>query len=183
MMERSEDEDRELFHEATRNVQPLPRRATPPRRPRPKPRASQREADERRALEESRDDPRHPDEYASEPDLAWVAPGVQKRITRRLRGGRIPVEASLDLHGMTLAIARKEFACFLAEARDRDLTCVRIVHGKGYRSGRRGPVLKRAVARWLSRRQEVLAYTSARPVDGGTGAVYVLLRKQSSRSW
>ncbi|MGH9439672.1 MAG: Smr/MutS family protein, partial [Terriglobia bacterium] len=76
-----------------------------------------------------------------------------------------------------------EFARFLAEARERNLGCVRIVHGKGYRSGPRGPVLKRAVARWLSRREEILAYTSARPVDGGTGAVYVLLRKQPSRNW
>ncbi|MGH8274288.1 MAG: Smr/MutS family protein [Gammaproteobacteria bacterium] len=171
------DEDRRLFRKAVRDAIPLPPRSAPSRKPPPRPRALQRESDEQRALEESRDDPRHPDEYASEPALAYVAPGVQKRVIRRLRRGQISVEAVLDLHGMTLAEAREEFARFLVNARARDLTCVRIIHGKGFRSGRRGPVLKRAVARWLSDRHEVLAYASARPMDGGTGAVYVLLRK------
>jgi DNA-nicking Smr family endonuclease len=172
-----DEEDRRAFRKAMRNVIPLRNHAAPPRKSSPRPRALQRRRDEKRALEESRDDPRHPDEFASEPALEYVAPGVQKRIIRRLRRGQIPVQASLDLHGMTLAVAREEFARFLAEARASDLICVRIVHGKGYRSGQRGPVLKRAVARWLSRRRTVLAYTSARPVDGGTGAVYVLLRR------
>jgi DNA-nicking Smr family endonuclease len=53
---------------------------------------------------------------------------------------------------------------------------VRIIHGKGYRSGARGPVLKTAVDSWLRRHTDVMAFTSARPIDGGTGAVYVLLR-------
>lgn len=172
------DEDRRLFRKAVRGATPIPPHPAPPRKSPPRARALQREADERRALEESRDDPRHPDEYDSEPALSYVAPGVQKRTIRRLRRGQISVQAVLDLHGMTLAEAREEFARFLADARARDLTCVRIVHGKGFRSGPRGPVLKRAVARWLSKRHEVLAYTSARAVDGGTGAVYVLLRKQ-----
>ncbi|MDN5864581.1 MAG: Smr/MutS family protein [Gammaproteobacteria bacterium] len=170
-------EDKERFRKAMRNVTPLPARSVPVSRPKPPPRARRHEADERRALEQSRDDPRHPDEFASEPALSWVAPGVQKRAAKRLRRGQISVEGVLDLHGMTLAVAREEFARFLEEARERDLGCVRIIHGKGFRSGPRGPVLKRAVARWLSNRGEVLAYTSARPVDGGTGAVYVLLKR------
>jgi DNA-nicking Smr family endonuclease len=52
---------------------------------------------------------------------------------------------------------------------------VRIIHGKGLRSGPSGPVIKRRIGRWLRRRNEVLAYCSARPVDGGTGAIYLLL--------
>jgi len=174
---KNDDDDKRLFRKAVRDVAPLPSRRVATRKPPPKPRPHQREADERRALEESQDDPRHPDEYASEPALSYIAPGIQKRLARRLRRGLIPVEAVLDLHGMTRATARSEFACFLAEAQARDMRCVRIIHGKGYRSGPGGPVLKRAVARWLSNRHEVLAYTSARPVDGGTGAVYVLLKK------
>lgn len=170
-------EDKSLFRKAVRDVEPLPSRRVVTRKSPPKPRPHQHEADERRALEESQDDPRHPDEYASEPALSYVAPGVQKRLARRLQRGLIPVEAVLDLHGMTRATARAEFAQFLADAKARDMRCVRIIHGKGYRSGPGGPVLKRAVTRWLSNRHEVLAYTSARPVDGGTGAVYVLLRR------
>jgi DNA-nicking Smr family endonuclease len=53
---------------------------------------------------------------------------------------------------------------------------VRIIHGKGYRSGARGPVLKNAVNLWLRRHLDVMAFASARAIDGGTGAVYVLLR-------
>lgn len=172
-----DEDDKRLFRKAMRGVIPLSPRRHAARKTPPGPKARQREADERRALEESRDDPRHPDEYASEPALSYVAAGVQKRIAKRLRRGSIPVEAVLDLHGMTVAVARAEFARFLADAQARDMRCVRIIHGKGYRSGPGGPVLKRAVARWLGNRREVLAYTSARPVDGGTGAVYVLLRK------
>jgi DNA-nicking Smr family endonuclease len=67
-------------------------------------------------------------------------------------------------------------AQFIAECRDRDLRCVRIVHGKGNGSPNSGPVLKGLLDGWLRRRRDVLAYVSARPVDGGTGAVYVLLR-------
>ena len=53
---------------------------------------------------------------------------------------------------------------------------MRIIHGKGYRSGARGPILKSAVNDWLRRDMDVMAFVSARPIDGGTGAVYVLLR-------
>ncbi|MGH8225942.1 MAG: Smr/MutS family protein [Gammaproteobacteria bacterium] len=171
------DENEALFRKAVSDAVPLAQRPKAPRGPRPKPRARMREADEHSALAETLDDPRHPDEFGAEPDLAYAAPGVQRRVLVRLRRGQIPVRAVLDLHGMTLPMARREFALFLADALAREFVCVRIIHGKGYRSGPRGPVLKRAVARWLAHRREVLAYTSARPVDGGTGAVYVLLRR------
>jgi DNA-nicking Smr family endonuclease len=58
-------------------------------------------------------------------------------------------------------------------------TCVRIVHGKGLRSGPNGPVLKQRVDQWLRRFEAVLAFVSARQADGGTGAVYVLLKKRA----
>ena len=60
--------------------------------------------------------------------------------------------------------------------RDAGRRCVKIIHGKGYRSGARGPILKIAVNSWLRRHADVMAFTSTRPIDGGTGAVYVLLR-------
>jgi DNA-nicking Smr family endonuclease len=64
---------------------------------------------------------------------------------------------------------------FLSAAGLAGIRCVRVIHGKGRRSGHQGPVLKRKLGRWLQLRDDVLAYCSARPVDGGTGAVYVLL--------
>ncbi|MGH8428503.1 MAG: Smr/MutS family protein [Gammaproteobacteria bacterium] len=172
----ADDKDRRLFRKAVADAVPIARRPAPPRPPRPKPDARFRRAAERDALAQSHDDPRDPDEFGAEPDLAYAAPGIQNRVLRRLRRGQIPEQAVLDLHGKTQAAAREELAEFLAVAGARNLTCVRVIHGKGHRSGPGGPVLKLAVARWLARRSDVLAYTSARPVDGGTGAVYVLLR-------
>ncbi len=83
----------------------------------------------------------------------------------------------IDLHGLTALQAREALRQFLAEAVQRGLGCVRVVHGKGLRSGPRGPVLKHAVNTWLRKVDAVLAFVSAPRRDGGTGAVYVLLAR------
>jgi DNA-nicking Smr family endonuclease len=108
--------------------------------------------------------------------LSFRRPGVRDQTLRQLKRGRYPVEDELDLHGLNQAAARDYLADFIAASRHAGLRCVRIVHGKGYRSGARGPVLKIAVNTWLRRHADVLAFVSARVIDGGTGAVYVLLR-------
>jgi DNA-nicking Smr family endonuclease len=108
--------------------------------------------------------------------LSFHRAGVRVQVMRRLRRGLYPVEDELDLHGLTQTAARDSLADFIARSRDSGRRCVRIIHGKGYRSGARGPVLKTAVDLWLRRHTDVLAFTSARAIDGGTGAVYVLLR-------
>jgi DNA-nicking Smr family endonuclease len=108
--------------------------------------------------------------------LSFQRAGVRTQVVRRLRRGLIPIEDELDLHGLSQAAARHQLAQFLAYSRNAGRRCVRIVHGKGYRSGVRGPVLKTAVDLWLRRHLDVMAFTSARTIDGGTGAVYVLLR-------
>ncbi len=103
-------------------------------------------------------------------------PGVRTQVLRRLRRGLYPIEDELDLHGHSQAEARDRLAEFIAFHRNAGHRCLRIIHGKGYRSGARGPILKIAVNSWLRRHGDVMAFTSARPIDGGTGAVYVLLR-------
>ena len=108
--------------------------------------------------------------------LSFQRAGVRTQIIRRLRRGLIPIEGELDLHGSSQAAARDQLAEFLTYSRGTGRRCVRIIHGKGYRSGARGPVLKTAVDLWLRRHPDVMAFTSARALDGGTGAVYVLLR-------
>lgn len=95
---------------------------------------------------------------------------------RRLARGGFSVQAEIDLHGMTASEAHEALAGFVEDSRARGLTCIRVVHGKGRGSGARGPVLKLKVDRWLRQWSGVLAFVSARQVDGGTGAVYVLLR-------
>jgi DNA-nicking Smr family endonuclease len=108
--------------------------------------------------------------------LSFHRAGVRVQVMRRLRRGLYPTENELDLHGLTQTAARDSLADFIARSRDSGHRCVRIIHGKGYRSGARGPVLKTAVDLWLRRHTDVMAFTSARAIDGGTGAVYVLLR-------
>ena len=108
--------------------------------------------------------------------LSFRRPGVRDQVMRRLRRGLYPIEDELDLHGLNQAAARDSLSEFLELNRNAGRRCVRIVHGKGYRSGARGPILKIAVNAWLKRHSDVLAFSSARAIDGGTGAVYVLLR-------
>ena len=108
--------------------------------------------------------------------LSFHRAGVRIDVMRRLRRGLYPVDDELDLHGLTQSAARDQLADFIARSRDGGGRCVRIVHGKGYRSGARGPVLKTAVNLWLRRHMDVMAFVSARAIDGGAGAVYVLLR-------
>jgi DNA-nicking Smr family endonuclease len=108
--------------------------------------------------------------------LLFQRGGVRTQVIRRLRRGLIPIEDELDLHGLTQTAARDQLAQFLQNTRSAGIRCVRIIHGKGYRSGARGPILKIAVDLWLRRHLDVMAFSSARPIDGGTGAVYVLLR-------
>jgi DNA-nicking Smr family endonuclease len=108
--------------------------------------------------------------------LSFKRGGVRDQVMRRLRRGLIPSEDELDLHGLNQTEARDRLADFIAHSRDAGRRCVRVVHGKGYRSGARGPILKTAVNLWLRRHLDVMAFTSAKVIDGGTGAVYVLLR-------
>jgi DNA-nicking Smr family endonuclease len=108
--------------------------------------------------------------------LSYQRPGVRAQVMRRLRRGLYPTEDELDLHGLSQTTARDQLAAFIARNRESGHRCVRIIHGKGYRSGARGPVLKSAVNLWLRRHVDVMAFTSARAIDGGTGALYVLIR-------
>jgi DNA-nicking Smr family endonuclease len=116
------------------------------------------------------------DAVTGEGALSFRRGGVRDQVLRRLRRGLYPVDDELDLHGLSQAAARSHLADFIARSRDGGCRCVRIIHGKGYRSGARGPVLKTAVNLWLRRHMDVMAFVSARAIDGGAGAVYVLLR-------
>ena len=73
--------------------------------------------------------------------------------------------------------AKSEVAGFIESSRARDIRCVRIIHGRGRKHADKTPVLKKAIDSWLRHHKQVLAYCSARENDGGTGAVYVLLRR------
>ena len=114
-------------------------------------------------------------DFAAGEDFAYARAGLARQTLRKLRRGKWPVEAELDLHGSTSTEARALLVEFLDDCTRNDIRCVRIIHGKGLRSGSE-PVLKTRVASWLAQRSEVLAFCQARPADGGGGAVMVLLK-------
>jgi DNA-nicking Smr family endonuclease len=134
-------------------------------------------ADERQVLADMMSDYFEPADLETGEELVYRRDGVQQAVLRKLRRGQFRVGAVLDLHGMTVAAAKEALAAFLHRARRDSLSCVRIIHGKGNGSRHRGPVLKQKINGWLRQRDEVLAFCSARAMDGGTGAIYVLLRR------
>lgn len=169
-------DERELFRAAVRDARPLRAPAPPPTR-RPAPRARFARADRTAVLEESLQ--HSPADLLVEngDELLFRRVRVPERVLKRLRRGEYAVAAEIDLHGLSSTEARAAVTAFLADARLHGQRCVRIIHGKGLRSGPRGPVLKHAVNLWLRRIDAVLAFASARTMDGGTGAVYVLLER------
>jgi DNA-nicking Smr family endonuclease len=102
-------------------------------------------------------------------------------VVRKLRRGEFAVQAHLDLHGLLKTEARAELDAFLGRSRQQGKRCVLVVHGRGLHSKDQVPVLKEAVKRWMATdrfARHVLAFATARPHDGGAGAVYVLLKRQ-----
>jgi DNA-nicking Smr family endonuclease len=107
--------------------------------------------------------------------------GLDPHVVRRLKRGELAVQGHVDLHGMLKDEAKLELAAFLARSRQQGKRCVLVVHGRGLHSKDQVPVLKEALKRWMATdrfARHVLAFSSARPHDGGAGAVYVLLKRQ-----
>ena len=165
-----DNDDSDFFRRQMRDVRPLKTDRAPIERPRPRAEARFTRADNKAVLSKSLTT--NPDEQH---ESTYSRPEVSRPVMRKLRRGRYSIGDELDLHGLTAVAARTALDSFLAEAVKRGHSCVRIIHGKGKGSGHGGPVLKPRVARWLRQRDVVLAYTTARPVDGGSGALYVLL--------
>jgi DNA-nicking Smr family endonuclease len=144
-------------------------------RPPPVPRSTL--ADEQQVIQDMISDYFEPADLDTGEELYHCREGVPSSILRKLRRGQFKVGAELDLHGLTIPLARAALVDFIHTAQRDSITCVRIIHGKGNRSRHKGPVLKQKTNHWLRQRDDVLAFCSARPMDGGTGAVYVLLKR------
>ena len=107
---------------------------------------------------------------------SFARSGLQQKTVSKLKRGQIAIEARLDLHKLTASEAIHAAEDFLEACRLRDCRSVIIVHGKGNMSQHDKPILKNIVIEYLRENQNVLAYQSAQPRDGGTGALYVLIR-------
>ncbi len=171
-----------LFRRAVADAVPLPPSGRADiARPRPKPIAHQRQTDERQVLVDALSDPWDWEAAISTgEEMLYSRPGVPTAALRKLRRGGWVIRGELDLHGHTGDEARIALAAFLNRCMLEDRRCVRIIHGKGHGSKNRLPVLKNNVRHWLMQREDVLAFCQARTVDGGAGAVIVLLKSSSS---
>ena len=176
-------EDRELFRSELADVTPItPHGRFVPAPALPSPIPLSRMRDEREVIYESLHDPIRWDEATENGDeLSFVRPGLSRQILRRLRRGEWVAQSELDLHGLTRHDAKIELVDFLFQCKRHGIRCIRIIHGKGLGSKNREPVLKLHVRHWLMQREEILAFVQARPVDGGGGAVMVLLQSGTHR--
>jgi len=111
-----------------------------------------------------------------EDSLSFIARGLQNNVLKKLRRGFFGLDAEIDLHGLTSNEAKRQLLHFLHDCVKIGCRCVHIVHGKGYRSADNHPVLKNNLNLWLRQHQDVQAFCSAPPKDGGTGALFVLLQ-------
>ncbi len=148
-----------------------------PSRPKAQPVPRHSRMEDAAVLIESLSDEFEPDTLLDIDDtLSWRRNEVAEDSVRALRRGRWIIEAELDLHGARRDEARERLVTFLRKCVRSQLRCVRIIHGKGYGSAGKQPVLKGKVRLWLMQKEEVMAFVQARPHDGGGGALLVLLK-------
>jgi DNA-nicking Smr family endonuclease len=108
-----------------------------------------------------------------EDKLFFTRSGLSPKQIQKLRQGKIPIAARLDLHGYDIESARREIARFIQFAYKENKRYVIIIHGKG-QAGK--PILKNKINNWLRQIDKVLGFCTAIPVHGGAGALYVLLK-------
>lgn len=176
--ERQAMSDRELFLKSIGDVTPLDDKdRIEPVFTSPKPIPVQRIADEKKVLHESLSDEFSVESLLETDEaLSYTRDGIGPDVVRKLRRGHWVIQDQLDLHGMRRDEAREMVVEFLKQAAVRGIRCVRIVHGKGLGSVNNEPVLKKLVHKWLVQRADVIAFCQAKPADGGSGAVVVLLK-------
>lgn len=182
MTDDTENNDSELFRQAMKAVRPLQAaQRVENKKQRLPPKPFQRWRDEEQVMQDMMSDPVDLEDIVTGDELHFARNGVQPNMLRRMRRGEYNVQAELDLHRMTRDTARQEVANFLHRCVQQHIRYVRIVHGKGHGSPGKIPVLKTHVNHWLQQRDEILAFCSARPKDGGTGAIYVLLKNYNRK--
>ena len=179
--------DKALFQEMMEGVKPLPEKKSGKRRvpPPSSPRSQTNKPTGKTQTSTPTSPPTHAyteREFASDvtanESLFFTHSGLQHREQRRLRQGAFPIEASLDLHGDTIEEAGHRLDEFLHIASNTGQRCVHIIHGKGLRSANGRAVLKSQLSCWLRDTATVMAFCSAQARHGGTGAIYVLLRRR-----
>ncbi|MEO7065812.1 MAG: Smr/MutS family protein [Rhodanobacter sp.] len=169
-------DDSRLFREAVGDVRRLVSVPPPAASKKAAPRPRRRHGDESMAAAQCMPIAIGTVEPGAADQLSYLREGYSPKLLRQLKRGRCTAQDELDLHGMTVRMAQSAINNFLAEAKQMDWCCVRIVHGKGLRSTTTRPVLKGLANRMLRQHDDVIAFSSAALARGGTGAVVVLLK-------
>lgn len=117
-----------------------------------------------------------------EETVLFALPGVQLRLIKRMKAGHLGWDAGLDLHGFSTDHAREELYQFMQSCQRQGLRSLIIIHGKAYTEPGKPALLKTYVTDWLRQMDNVLAFCSAQPQDGGSGALYVLLKRQRDQT-
>ncbi len=168
------NDDRGLFRQHMKEVTPLKAERRVSHRPTPK-KITIRQPEQETPIHYLQST--NEADVTAEDKLFYTTQGVQQRTLKQLRKGLLRCEAELDLHGHTVASAEQVLGSFLTEVQQAGLRCIRIIHGKGYAQLNPYPVLKNQLNRWLRHHPAVLSFSSAQPKHGGTGALYLLLKK------
>lgn len=177
MTDQPKDKKTASFPDTIDGVQRIKQDRVTPFRARRRPIPEQSQRDDQAVMQTLLSDHDHA-EIETGDELLFVRSGLQTNVVRKLRRGQYMLEAELDLHGQRVAEAYELINTFLRRAQKEGKRCVRIIHGKGLGSVSKVPILKGKVGAWLRKKDEVLAFCSARPNDGGTGAIYVLLKRK-----
>lgn len=171
------DDEFALFRQEMRDTTPIQHDRLLLTKAKPEPKVSRQHLPDNNAGGETFSDMFAPEIVGNEEYLEYQGQGIQHRQFAKLRAGKVHLEAELDLHGMTLFKAEPALSQFLELCQQQQIRCVRIIHGKGWGSRDNKPVLKSKLNHWLRQSSIVLAFCSATVEDGGTGALYVLLRR------
>jgi len=169
----------QLLDQELGNVNRIKQDKIAPYRPPIDPTPRQRLLDDQRVLEELLETSDEDTSFESGDELKFLRDGHSTRLLKKLRRGDFAIQDELDLHGLISQDAKYETHGFINECARDNVRAIRIVHGKGRNSADRNPVLKNRLLGWLSKNKHVIAVCSTPANDGGTGAVYVLLGKQT----
>ena len=177
----SQQDEKSLFNDAFADVVPLEKnrgRVTPA----PNRKATQIGSSENENVDFTADE--HFDLRYSDQFIRGRVSSVSRITLEKLERGEFAVRSHVDLHGMALEDARYAVDSFLAECQRKAERCVLVITGKGRNSPGQLGVLREKIPEWLAcgpSARRVLAFVTARPCDGGEGALYVFLRERPSR--
>jgi len=171
------DEDKALFRRMVQDVKPLDKIHTAPlQKERLTPYLPNRQVKTEQPKTERYLSNHYQEPVSTDAILSYCQTSIPRKRLNQLKRGEIRYQARLDLHGFRLDEARESLCDFLEQQQQMQHRCVLIIHGKGSHGGE-APILKNLVHHWLPQLPFVIAYHSAIPRDGGTGALYVLIKR------